>query len=137
MSIYTPSEQDLQPLYAEAMANQTVDQWIAKLLKGIKSILERDPARYRAYGPYWWLVKKAFVDRDDFTFGESLDAEWVEAMDYGKPELNLLAAWAYEDVQISRGLTYESIHTLEDGEGEAVEFLSADEDMEIRGALRG
>jgi hypothetical protein len=138
MPIYKPREDDLAPLLQEATvrANQTVEEWIPKFLAAVKRVLGRNLLRYRGYGPYWWLIKKALIDREDLGFGEHIDLEWFEAMDYGKPEINLLAAWAYDDQRFNVGLMSDPYHTLEDLEGEMVEYISNDEEMEALAVAR-
>lgn len=133
MDIYKPSEDVLQPMLHEATAaNQSVDRWIEKFLANLKGILLKTPLRYRAYGPYWWPLKKLLIDRNDLTFGELIDQEWFSAMDYGKPEFNILAAHAYEEVRLTKNLIDDPFHIMEtlDG-GDAVEFASNDPEMEI------
>jgi len=138
MRIAKPTEEDLQPLLTEATteAGQTVEEWMPRLLASIKAVLLATPLRYRAYGPYWWALKRAYIDSGDTTFGNFLDMEWLQAMDYGKPELNLLAAWAYSDARFNRGLTTDPWHLLEDLSGdepEEIEYVSVDPDMEMPG----
>ncbi len=133
MNIYKPSENDLQPLLDQATANQPVDQWIDKFLANLKAILLKSPLRYRAYGPYWWLLKKAYIDKEDFSFGGFLDREWLSTMDYGKPELNIVAAFLYEDMRTAKNMIDDPFHVMEtvDG-GDAIEFGSNDPEMEMK-----
>lgn len=132
MKIYKPDVSALQPLIDEATENQTIEQWITKLLAAIKSVLIKSPERYRSYGPYWWLVKKMFIDRKDTSFGDHIDKVWYEAMDYGYDKFNLVAAFAYADNRFEIGLMKDSYHTMEDEEsGDSIEFISGDEEMEM------
>lgn len=141
MQIYKPTEEDLHPLLDEATteAGQTIEEWMPKLLASLKSILLASPLQYRSYGPYWWLLKKAYIDVGDLAFGIFIDLFWLQAMDYGRPELTLLAAWAYSDARFNRGLATDPSHILEEISGdepEAVEYVSADLDMETLAARR-
>ena len=132
MNIWKPSEEDLKPILEQATAGTTVEEWREKFLANLKALLLREPIRYRAFGPYWWAVKKIFIDLLDFSFGEEIDLEWAEALDYGKPELNLLAAFAYEEQRLAASLVDDPFHVLETADGEdAVEFASSDPEMEI------
>jgi hypothetical protein len=136
MDIYKPSEDDLQILLQEATASQPVDQWIEKFLANLKAILLKNPLRYRAYGPYWWSLKKLFVDRDDLAFGDFVDQEWFTAMDYGKPELNILAGFSYEEMRTTKNLIDDPFHVMETADGDdAVEFASNDPEMEMMAIL--
>jgi len=132
MDIYKPSENDLQPLLDQATASQTIEQWMEKFLATVKTILLKSPLRYRTYGPYWWALKKLYIDRDDLTFGDFIDLEWLLSMDYGKPEFNILAAFAYEELRMAKNLIDDPFHTMdtEDG-GDSVEFASNDPEMEM------
>jgi hypothetical protein len=132
MDISKLSEQDLQPLLQEAIANQTKEDWMKKFLENLKKILLETPARYRGFGPYWWSLKKVYVDRGDISFGDFIDLEWQMAMDYGKPELNIMAAFVYEELRTSKNLLDDPFHTMDNIDGsDSVEFASSDPDMEI------
>ncbi|MBF0121167.1 MAG: hypothetical protein HQK79_20230 [Desulfobacterales bacterium] len=132
MQIQKYETSDLDPLIAEATANQTIEEWTTKLLASIKSILKNNLSRYRSFGPYWWILKQMYVKRNDYSFGEYLDAEWLRLMDYGNENYNLAAAFAYEENAFNLGLMDYPFHTLEDEEGNPIEFISADEEMEAK-----
>jgi hypothetical protein len=128
--IHKPTKEQLKPLLDEACSNQTEEQWIEKLLEAIKTVIEKQPLRYRGYGPYWWLIKRMFIERGFLDFGEHVDLQWLEAMDYGDEKFNLAAAFAYEDVRFETVNVYDSYHTLDTDAG-TVDYVSADEDMEL------
>jgi len=130
MAIEKYKKEDLEPVIAEATKFQTADAWIALMMKSMKQIMTAKPSRYRAYGPYWYPLKNEFFKRGDLTFGEFTDAAWLAEMDYGDAKYNLAAAFAYEETQFNLGLMDYSFHTMEDIEGNPVEFVSADPDME-------
>jgi len=121
---------DLEPLIAEATKTQTVETWITLSMESMKQIMGAKPSRYRSYGPYWFPIKNEFIKNGDLSFGEFIDAAWLADMDYGDAKYNLAAAFAYEETQFNLGLADYSFHTLEDSEGDLVEFVSADPDME-------
>jgi len=120
----------LDILIAEATKGQTVEAWIATSMASMKKILGEAPSRYRAYGPYWYPVKNEFIKKGDFSFGEFTDAAWLAEMDYGDIKYNIAAAFACEETQFNLGLMDYSFHTLEDSDGNPVEYVSADPDME-------
>lgn len=132
MQILKYSKADLDPVLAEAVKTKPIDAWTAVMRTNIKSILQAAPERYRAFGPYWYPLKKEFIARGDLSFGEFLDSEWLDAMDYGDMKYNIAAAWAYEETRFNLGLTVDPFHTMEDPDGNPVEFVSADPDMERR-----
>jgi len=73
MDIYKLSEEDLAPLLAEAIAAKgTVEKWMDGYLNSLKGILLKSPLRYRPYGPYWWALKKVYIDRGDLSLGITL-----------------------------------------------------------------
>jgi hypothetical protein len=130
MDIQKPTEEQLRPLINEACVNQTAEEWIEKILEAIKSVIQKKPLRYRGYGPYWWLIKKMLIDRSFLEFGEHLDREWVDALDYGSDKLNLAAAFAYEDARFETVNIYGDTHTMATATG-SVEYISADKEMEV------
>ena len=132
MAIVKYAAADLEPLITEATKGQTIEAWIAAMMKGIKQILIQSPDRYRAYGPYWFPAKNEFIKQGDFSFGDFIDAEWLEEMDYGDIKYNLAAAFAYEETQFNLGLMDYPYHTMEDADGNPVEYVAADPDMERR-----
>jgi len=124
---YTTAQLDI--LIAEGTKNQTVEIWIAKILAGYKKMLQDKPVRYRAFGPYWWPLKSEYIESGDMSFGSFLDQDWLGKMDYGEARYNIAAAFAYEENQFDLGLMDWPFHTMED-DGNPVEFVSADPDME-------
>lgn len=109
-----------------------VQAWRAKLLGSFETVLKKKPLTYRAFGPYWWLLKRMFIEHDIVRFGTSSDAEWVEATDYGDDTLNLLAIYAFYDHSSNIGLLYSNAHTVPLEDGEALNYVLVDEDMEIQ-----
>jgi hypothetical protein len=137
MQIQKPTKEELTPLFIEATENQTAQQWEQRLIQAIALILRKRPLRYRTYGPYWWVVKRALIDAGVTDFGDHIDQEWFDAVDYGDPAYNLLAAWAYEDTRFSvTGQMIENpYHVLVDADGEPFEFVAGDEEMEARSVV--
>jgi hypothetical protein len=119
----------LRPLIAEA--KKSGSNWIEQYLAELVSLIKKTPLRYRTFGPYWWLLKKSMIDRGVFTFGDEIDREWFEQMDYGREELNIAAASAYEDMRIDGKFNiYEENHVLEDTHGNPYDYIIADSDVE-------
>lgn len=117
------------------------EDWRKRMLEGYKGILLGNPIQYRGFGPFWWILKKEMLDAGIADFGDSLDAEWVERIDYGDPVLNILSAYAYAEYAEEYGLLYSSGHTVEfigdDDEVINDDYVLADDFMELRAAGRG
>lgn len=138
MDIYKPTEDDLRPLLEQATAKQSVDKWMEKFLAGTKRILLANPLRYRGYGPYWWPLKKLYLDRDDHSFGEFVDQQWLATMAYAKPEFTLLAAFAYEEMRTTKNFIDDPYHVLDNPDGsDSVEYASNDPEMEMMAIAAG
>jgi len=136
MKILKPSIEDLQPLLNAATESQTIEEWTSKILRSFKALLLKNPIRYRAFGPYWWLVKQAMIDHGIKAFGTHVDVEWLESMNYADTSLNILASFGYEDMRFNLGLISDPFHSMEvDTAGETFEFVSADEEMEMKAAF--
>lgn len=108
---------------------RNADAWARRMLNAITDILKQEPLRYRSYGPYWWPLKQELINIGETAFGDFIDQEWLEKMDYGKTEYNVAAAFAYEENQFNLGLQTWPYHDVED-DGNPFEFVSADPDME-------
>jgi hypothetical protein len=107
------------------------------MVDAIAKILRDRPLRYRTYGPYWWVVKRALIDAGVTDFGDHIDLEWFDALNYGDPAYNLLAAWAYEDARFASGQIIENpYHVMIQADGEAIEYACDDEEMEAQAAAR-
>ena len=133
MNIQKPNTDTLQPLIDDA--RKSGGDWLTQYLVGLVALIKKDPLRYRTFGPYWWLVKQAMIAHDMLNFGSEIDREWFERLDYGNNELNIAAAWVYENGRTdSKCNLYDDSHMLEDGDGEPYEYLIADTDVEVMAA---
>lgn len=132
-AISKPSADELAPLLAEATENGRVseDAWRTKLLTSFANMVKKHPLSYRAFGPYWWLLKSMFVECGIVRFGTTIDAEWLEATTYGDDTLNLLAVYAYYSHSFETGLQRSNTHTIPLDDGEALHFVLADDEVEI------
>ena len=130
--IYKPEGDMLSGLMAEATENGkiTPQDWQARYLDGVSALLQANPRQYRSYGPFWWLLKRALIDSGRIKFGQHLDAEWLEATEYGDPAMNLMATFVYGEYAINHGLIYSSEHAIGYLDGEVDTYVLADEDME-------
>lgn len=135
-----PEVAKIEALRDTATNNGQVSEadWIAKNIELTAGILRRDPRRYRAYGPYWWVVKRAMINHGLDDFGDFVDLEWYDKVDYGNEFLNLLAALIYQDMVLELGLIYSNDHNIEyepvdeDSEGDVQVYTVADDFMELK-----
>ncbi len=131
MIINKPTESDLKPFLDEATKNKPIADWIPKFLKNLRKLLLENPQYYRGYGPYWWALKKELVNAGFLDFGDEIDMEWLAAVDYERTEYNLLAGFAYLESMFDLGKQAEPVHTIDLENGETIEFLATDSDMDI------
>lgn len=143
--LYKPDVDTLNELKKQALAAvPNAIEWRKKFLGNLATILREDPKRYRAYGPYWWGLKKALVAEGITEFGETVDAEWLAQTDYGDATRNILAAWLYADSYSEpNGLMYSHDHPVAfspdaqgeveqvDGEFDVLQYTLIDEEVEV------
>jgi hypothetical protein len=132
-NIIKPEKDQVEELIKVAMngLTTTIREWESNFSASLVEFLQKNPLRYRGFGPYWWLVKRALIDRGHLEFGDFIDAEVYEAFDYGKPSINLAAAFSYSEERFSLGSMYESRHAIEHEDGDTTEYVLVDEDMEL------
>ena len=139
--LYRPTREELEAMRGAATKNGAIseERWVQENIAATASLLKRDPRRYRAYGPYWWILKKTMIAHGVTDFGEHVDAHWAELCDYGSDFYNLLAAWLYQDTALDNGLIYSNAHTVaympqtEGMEHDVDEYVLADDEMELLG----
>ncbi len=98
-------------------------------LKVIAGRLEKDPMRYRDYGPYWWSVK-ALLRVSDVSFGSNDDVLMRDAYHGRVPVETLVMAEAFRDEYLKTNLKYTNQFILDAESGNWVEIV--DGDMEDR-----
>lgn len=134
-----PAVEEIERFRFEATEGGKVSEedWVKENCRIVSGILAKDPRRYRAYGPYWWITKRALIANGHDDFGDHVDAEWIEQCDYGNDFHNLIAAWMYQSQALDLGLIYSSAHTVQfepeepGGEQDVYEYLLADDEMEL------
>lgn len=131
LEVMKPSTEVLDQMQAAAMSGgKSPETWLSEYLVGVAGILDRDPMRYRAYGPFWWGLKKALYVAGFTRFGAFIDVECAEVTNCGSMVKNVLAAHAYEEYAVGYGLIFSSAHDFASPEGEAATYTLADDDME-------
>lgn len=101
----------------------------ADLLKNglavINARLQKDPRRYRDYGPYWWAVK-SLLNVHGYKYGSYDDP--IMKTDYkgNKPIETLIMAEAFRDDYLVTFLCYANEFVLDAEAGEVVEIVDGD-----------
>lgn len=98
-------------------------------LKVIASRLEKDPMRYRDYGPYWWAIK-ALLRGSGVSLGSNEDVLMRDAYHGKVPVETLMMAEAFRDEYLKTNLKYTNQFVLDAETGDFVEIV--DGDMESR-----
>lgn len=98
-------------------------------LKVIASRLEKDPMRYRDYGPYWWAIK-ALLRGAGVSLGSNDDVLMRDAYHGRTPVESLVMAEAFRDEYLKNNLKYTNQFVLNADSGDFVEIV--DGDMEGR-----
>ncbi|MDO5537710.1 MAG: hypothetical protein Q4F72_09310 [Desulfovibrionaceae bacterium] len=79
-------------------------QLVRDIARAVAENVRRDPKSYRAFGPYWWIVKRIMLDNGITEFGSFIDREWHRMCDYGNDFDSAFAAWTYfgQSLQVGR-----------------------------------
>lgn len=129
--VIKPTKDDLADLLNEALSNvDTPAQFVTRFVKNTADILKTNPKLYRAYGPWWWPMKKVMMDEGITDFGQSVEVGPLTHFTLGAPELDCVAAWAYHSDKIDMGNAYSSDHALEMLDGDIYNYQLQDTEME-------
>ena len=80
------------------------------LLRSFAKSIKEKPIRYRAFGAYWWLIKRQLIELD-LALDEVIDLQTYKAITYGEPVLDITAAWIYHTSQLElHGLMLSNQH---------------------------
>lgn len=134
-TVKLPTPEALKPLLDEALEddNVTPADFINNHCAGLITVLVENPLLYRAYGAYWWAVKR-ILQKHGFTelfMLEDQDEPITAEHFYIKDDVTTLCAgWAYMDFMIDSGNQHSNIHVYEDENGEQFEYSLEDLDLE-------
>ena len=98
-------------------------------LKVIAKRLEKDPIRYRDYGPYWYSIK-ALLNTHGGSYGSNDDGLMRSAYTGRTPVETLVMAEAFRDDYLKNFLIYNNKFVLNADSAEITEII--DGDMEGR-----
>ena len=88
----------------------TESQITGALLQSLAKSINEQPIRYRAFGAYWWLIKRQLIE-NDLANDEVIDLQTFKLTTYGSPMLDITAAWVYYRQQLNlHGLMLSNEH---------------------------
>ena len=112
-------------------------QFVSEILRTAASAMLKDPQSYRAFGPYWWVLKRIMLEHGITIFGRFLDQKWLRRCDYGSDFDNAFAAWLYFGQSLEEGRQHQSEHTIYFAQNEKAGLYTKDtyrlmdRDMEV------
>jgi len=117
---------DLATKQANIKAN--LSEGVNLLKNGLKVIagrLDKDPMRYRDYGPYWWAIK-SLLKMNGVKLGSN-DNPLMKAEYKGtKPVETLIMAEAFRDDYLKTYLRYSNQFVLDGESGDLIEIVDGD-----------
>ncbi len=127
MDVYIATIEELDNALAKiGVKNQA--QWQSKVLTGMGELLKQKPIRYRAYGPYWWVIKNMLAEAG-FEFG---DADAPLDLNLFDENYLYLAAGVLLALEWTTNHYGENRFELHSGEDESTYYVVEDSDMERR-----
>lgn len=127
-AIYKMDKADLQSALDSAINASGTKNILPVFCENIAKRVKSKPLNYLMFGCYWWPVKKILAE-NGYDFGEETNQFYVNEYTLDTPELTLLEAWNFADMNRD----YFSYGTREfdlDTDGESTITLF-DKDMEI------
>lgn len=134
-TVKLPTPEALKPLLDEALegGNLAPEVFINNHCAGLITTLVHNPLSYRAYGAYWWAVKRILLKHgfvELFQLEDEDEPATAEHFYIQDDVTTLCAAWAYMDVMIDAGHQLSNIHVYEGEDGEQFEYSLEDLDLE-------
>ncbi|WP_318491873.1 peptide-binding protein [Photobacterium leiognathi] len=130
MNYLVPSVADLEHLLAEATAETEQTEYVESYLTKLVDLLKSNPRTYRAYGPYWWAIKRMLINRLISDFGDNVEAVTVDKFFIEDEANTIVAAWSYQNYQFTNGNQTSPFHVLPLVDDEDYEYCLVDDSME-------
>ena len=131
--LFTP--ESLAPAIAEGSKGFINEQqWVSKMLGSFAATVRRRPLSYRAYGPFWWPIKRLMIEAGELK-GELPDPAELERVTMGSPALDVAAAWAYSEFSTANQTDNSQTITVDTEDGDTTDYFLNDEEMEGLAAL--
>lgn len=130
-----PTAFELDEILQQATQGVSDDEFIDKYLSNLIKLLANNPKMYRAYGAWWYSLKKMIIEQKGYSgFGVNLGSSETDIYTYKKPVHTLLAAWIYMNSRVESGAQYSSYHllpTYATASDESYQYELIDPDMEM------
>ncbi|WP_419238296.1 hypothetical protein ACN08P_23515 (plasmid) [Photobacterium leiognathi subsp. mandapamensis] len=130
MNYLVPSVADLEHLLAEATAETEQTEYVESYLTKLVDLLKSNPRTYRAYGPYWWAIKRMLINRLISDFGDNVEAVTVDKFFIEDEANTIVASWSYQNYQFTNGNQTSPFHVLPLVDDEDYEYCLVDDSME-------
>lgn len=107
--------------------------FVKNALAVIQRRLDKDPWRYRDYGPYWWALKKLFI-ANQLTSGNIVDEDIAKEYCGSTPGETIVMAEEFREDYLGKFFVYTNKFDLGpanlDDDEAAMEWILHDPDME-------
>ncbi|GAB4059115.1 hypothetical protein [Uliginosibacterium sediminicola] len=131
--LYTPEQLDAT-VTAGSATFTSQGQWVSKMRSTFAGMVGRNPQIYRSFGPFWWPLKRMMVEAGDLD-ASLPDPDVEEQVSTGSAARNIAAAFMYHDRATDDMTATNTWHTVDTDEGDTIEYLVIDDEMEGRSAL--
>lgn len=119
--------QQVEEKRAALLENRGLSDFPGFALGVIKRRLEKDPLRYRDYGPYWWALKDLLRD-SEYDLGDDDDKEVREVYTGEEPAETIVMADAFRTEYLGTYFVGTNQLVLDGESGET--YTLFDDDME-------
>lgn len=109
--------------------------WAGRMVAAFAGVVRRSPLAYRSFGPFWWPLKAMMVSAGELA-ASAPDPDLVAQVTTGSAALDVAAAWAQHEAHSSQMLAG-SAFTVDTEDGDTMEYLLIDKEMEAMAALKG
>lgn len=130
-NVIVPTAHDVEPLVKEATSDQSAEVFVEHYLANLVELLKSNPRSYRAYGGYWWPLKRCLIERLVTDFGDNVEAVTVDRFFIKDEAHTIAAAWAYQNYQFEQGNQTSPYHLMPVHDAEDYEYILVDENMEM------
>lgn len=107
--------------------------WADKLVSSFSGVIRRRPEAYRSFGPFWWPLKAMIAKAGELAVSAP-PPDLVAQISTSDAALDVAAAWAQHEVYSSQMLAG-STFTVDTEDGDTIEYLLLDEEMETMAAF--